>query len=169
MTTDGKKLKKLVALDSFNCTLMSFSVSKNWIFYVDLEKGLYKMKLDGTSKKCIKKGINFQECQVLNDWIYYDDGDNLFMIKSNEKKEKIASEVLTYSVEDGYIYYSVRERGTYKIKTDLSEKKKLTKYVANTINVIDNTIYFTHIDDHATYRMRIGTNGKKLKYDWYND
>ena len=54
--TDGSGRKKLF---KNNIDVADFSVSGTWLYYIDYDKGLYKIKHNGKSKKELKKAVNY--------------------------------------------------------------------------------------------------------------
>ena len=143
--TDGSGRKKLL---KNNIDIADFSVSGTWLYYIDYDKGLYKIKHNGKSKKRIKKGSEMQSCQVSNGWIYYTTANgSLYRIKSNGKcNQKLHSNVAFYNVSNNWIYYtshSKKHEGFYKMKTNGKGSKNLIPNV-KAYNIYNGFIYYTY-------------------------
>lgn len=147
----------------------------NWIYYNN-NKGLYKIKTDGTSRQevCLDyaKDIN-----VVGDWVYFystsDTGENkgLRKIKNDGSKQSIESEEIIESksvdfmtVFGDLIYYS-NLNGIYKIKTSGMDKQQLSTDNAKEINVVGDWIYY---NSKGIYKVKTDGTGKtKILTDDY--
>ena len=176
MKTDGTKKTAIVKIPN---ALMSFCIDGKWLYYIDLEQGLYKVKLDGTSKMCLKKGINFQKCNVDGDWVYYLADDHVYkMKKDGSNHKKFLSNADDFNINNGWVYYD-NEKGLHKVKTDGSLRKTIVKagtllgVSINSIylyNIVDDTIYFKYKEykgmKYPSYKARVNADGTDLKPNW---
>lgn len=179
MKTDGTKKTAIVKTQSAN-TIMSFCIDGQWLYYIDLYNGLYKLKLDGKSKKCLKKGRNFQKCDVSGAWIFYYVNGQVYKIKKDgSKHQKFLSSVGDFNINNGWVYYD-SEKGLCKIKTDGRSKQVLVK--AGTVlkaeiksiitySIIDDCIYFHYVLPYGDmgglwFRANVNTDGTDLQSGW---
>lgn len=122
----------------------------DWIFYSSLSQkgGLYKVKKDGTEKTKIMDGYQ-SYMNILGDYLYYSgDGWELTKIKlDGSEKEIFSKSAFHINVIKDYIYYTYgagyQDGFIYRMKTDGSEKSKLSSDHASQIIVKDNWIYYT--------------------------
>lgn len=155
-------------------SLSWISVVGNWIYYVNAQNHLSKIKIDGTSQTQICDDLVSEYGIVVdNGWIYYSleyikDGDTsgLYRVHTDgQDKMKIIDQfVNSYDITKDWIYYGVTDT-LFKAKLDGSEVTEIRdQCYAEEIHVLDNWIYFREITDHGKlYRMKVdGTQKTKL-------
>ncbi len=94
---NGKNLKKVKALitsASYNNSVYGFTVDSGWIYYYTNDKGLYKLKTDGTGNTRVHKPTDsYYENQkkyiwIAGEWIYeYENYSYLVKTKTNGKSK----------------------------------------------------------------------------------
>lgn len=135
---DGSKIQKL---SDEVCDFLN--VIGEWAFYVNEsdKNSIYKMKIDGSEKTKLNN-VGSARINVVGEWIYY-------CRLKNETSEEFG---------ESY-YYPFGE--IYKLKVDGSEELKVSSVKASFLNVVDNWIYYSDINDGvALYKMK--TDGSQV-------
>ena len=134
---DGTKKEK-VCDDKSNF----LNVLGDWVFYVNEseENRIYKIKLDGSERIKIND-IGSTRINVIGEWVYYCKLEN-----END--------------ENGENFYSPFGE-IYKVKVDGTENSKISEVKASFLNVIDDWIYYSDVNDGVSlFRMKI--NGSEV-------
>lgn len=150
-----------------------FQIIDNKIYYINLnekDKGIYKMKLDGTKKSCIVKG-EISYLNIVDNYLYYCDGyngGNLYKVNKYGRNKKliVKDNVIYPNVNGDWIYYiNKSDRNTiYRTTTDGKYNFKLNNRFARSLNAVGNKVYFSNYD--GTFSMNDdGSYEEKL----YND
>jgi hypothetical protein len=170
MKIDGSKKTQLTTDAS-----SQIHVIGDWIYYNN-QKGIAKMKTNGSCKT----QLNYDSAEYINvvgDWIYYfnDASDiserGIFKIKTDgSDRAELSEDGSSINVAGNWIYYLNKEDNNklYKMKTDATEKTKLTSYTINIINVVGDWIYYEYDNNNkqAFAKMKTdGTNETDLIYD----
>lgn len=149
------------------------NISGNYIYYVSEENSqLVKSKLNGENNQVIAENVSSEPIVVVNNWIYYFEGTNLYKIKTNGKNRTQLSNkaIENYQVVGKEIYYSYENNGKYVIaKMNLSGKNitKIDEEAGREFFVKGNKIYFINEKyDMENYEYKyelckMKTNGKK--------
>lgn len=182
----------LTAIDDPNAALLSLDERSSayiyavgdWVYYVlqtaDTDKGLWRMKADGTSKEKIY--YSTQKISLVNiqdDWIYFvnitpnhvngiykmkTDGTGLELIF--ETPDENVQAISFMVVIDDWIYYQNRSgvedrRGIFKIKTDGTSQQPifLFKTDVNAVNISGNWIYYYVMGDNGYELHKVGLDG----------
>lgn len=109
-----------------------------------------------------------------NNWIYYNNSDGLYKMKSDGSAvANISSDNANYiNIIGDYIYYINISNGNsiYKIKTDGTSKNKILSSSSKSINIIGNWIYYCKSTENGLnfrlYKINLdGTNDTKISND----
>ncbi|MGN1271174.1 MAG: DUF5050 domain-containing protein [Clostridia bacterium] len=148
------------------------NISGNYIYYVSEENSqLIKAKLNGEKNQVIAENVSSEPIVVVDNWIYYFEGTNLYKIKTNGKNRTQLSNkaIENYQVVGKEIYYSYESNGKYVIaKMNLSGKDitKIDEEAGREFFVKGNKIYFINEKyDMENYEYKyelckMKTNGK---------
>lgn len=133
---------------------------------------IYKMKSDGTDKQKIgsKRGIYLQE---VDNQIYYlnvDDNYKIYRIDTDGSNNQLISNdsaVDYMKVAGDWVYYcnSDDNDSLYRVRKDGSQRQKLNFDNSKNVNIVDNYIYYSAIDENnsgSLYRMEIDGSNRKL-------
>lgn len=124
------------------------NISGNYIYYVSEENSqLIKEKLNGEKNQVIAENVSSEPIVVVDNWIYYFEGTNLYKIKTNGKNRTQLSNkaIENYQVVGKEIYYSYESNGKYVIaKMNLSGRDitKIDEEAGREFFVKGNKIYF---------------------------
>ena len=124
------------------------NISGNYIYYVSEENSqLIKEKLNGEKNQVIAENVSSEPIVVVDNWIYYFEGTNLYKIKTNGKiRTQLSNKAIeNYQVVGKEIYYSYESNGKYVIaKMNLSGKDitKIDEEAGREFFVKGNKIYF---------------------------
>lgn len=170
MKTDGTQLTWLT--QPIN-PITDFFISGEWIYYIVQDYGecryhLYRMHTDGTQKTkltqdtCGSRGMDFDE-----NWIYYVDSEGGIYKQDFYISEPIklidCDRCSFLKVIGDWVYYN-EDSAFYKVKTDGSERTKITDVIpdARFVDVWDNwLIYMDRSKNHAIAHMiRVGYSHK---------
>jgi hypothetical protein len=146
-TADSKNLNTYMAkvnLSTLEKTLLKtnsylqryYFTYDNWIYYIDNQKNLKRMKTDGTNDTIITKtDNNIWTLNVQGDWIYYslaNDLGKLYKIKNDGTQKTVLSDgqidyFYNISIIDDYIYTKHINKAykyvTWQMKTDGTDAK----------------------------------------------
>ena len=148
------------------------NVSGNYIYYVSEEKGqLVRAKLNGENNQVIAENVSAAPITVIDNWIYYFEGTNLYKIKTNGKNRTQLSNkaIENYQIVGNKIYYSYENDGKQVIaKMDLNGKNvvKIDEEAGKEFFVKGNKIYYINENyDMENYEYKyelckVKTNGK---------
>jgi hypothetical protein len=169
---DGCNKTKIIDDDVENLIVMGENVFYRLSTEDERWGQVYRTDLDGRNKRLIiSKSTRFA---INGGFIYYsngDDGNSLYKSDlEGNKTEKLNNEYTSsINVDSGYVYYTVLldNDGTdnpYRIRTDGTEKVKLSEYSCWNLNVYNCHIYFRNQSEKGkVYRMDIdGRNMVKL-------
>ena len=148
------------------------NISGSYMYYISLEKEqLIKAKLNGSKSEVIAENVGSAPITVVDNWIYYFEGTNLFKIKTNGKKRTQLSNkaIENYQIVGNKIYYSYENDGKQVIaKMDLNGKNvvKIDEEAGKEFFVKGNKIYYINENyDMENYEYKyelckVKTNGK---------
>ena len=165
ITKEGKR-QKLLTLSRVE----SFVISGNRLYYKKADfrqarQEIYSIDFDGRGKHLIANAVT-AFC-VDQNTIYYinsDDGGSIWKIDvTGEKKEKLLDgDFSELSFDEEYIYYKNNsDQLFYRADKESTEPECLISERIRNINISDEWIYFSSIDDDdSLYRM---SKDKKLK------
>lgn len=133
---------------------------------------IYKMKNDGTDKQIVgsKRGIYLQN---VDNKIYYlnvDDNYKIYRIDEDGSNNQLISSdsaVDYMKVQGDWIYYcNVDDNDSlYRVRKDGTQRQKLNFDNSKNVNIVDNYIYYSSIDENnsgSLYSMEIDGSNKKL-------
>lgn len=112
------------------------NVVGDWIYYnvhpgVYQKSGTYKVKIDGNEKLLLTSDF-YQDMVVVDNWIYYDGGDDsgFYKVKTDgTEKEKISdNKPSNINIVDNVIYYRSNLRELYKVNIDGTEEECIRSY-----------------------------------------
>lgn len=172
--TKGKDDHVCLIEGSFNC----INVVEDWIYFYDLNDGIWRIKIDGSTKELIDKEYA-EHFIVVNDWIYYIRSHNkgiftnsfttvLYKIKTNgTSKQEI--DVLSSKTQsqgntkiaywDGFIYFR-GNAGIWRIKTDRTGKERIIDINSSYNWVFQDGYHYVQI---STELFRFDSNGGNKK------
>lgn len=177
MKTDGTNEKIMI-----DDNVSAYCVSDGWIYYANevmsmgyypdnYEKGIYKVKLDGSQKEKICDDYTMAPISVIDGWIYYiNDFDEykLYRIKTDgSERTKLVDEKLWSNIVVGdWMYYTLvpsDNNGIFRIRLDGSEQTKICdEPEASYINYAGGWFYYLKevgdeffSTDNNLYRVRI--------------
>lgn len=136
---DSKRTDKMLDLPLYNITA-------DYIYYVDSSNALCKVNFDGSGATVIAQD-NTGPFTVIKNWIYYinhSDGNKIYKVKTDgSRRAKFVDEnAISINASDGYIYFSLEAKGTYKMKYDGTGVKRLTDITGCDIHTYNKWIYF---------------------------
>jgi len=167
--------KKTVLVDDIETDSIgndSLNVSDGWVYYLNSDKKLEKIKTNKSKRQQISDE-QIEQFQICGKYIYYTTVDDEFgrMKKDGSNREKIENGIGKFQVVGNDVYY-ISAANNHLIKLDLAQKegKKETEVVSkaiSTFNIYEKTIYYAvheigaseNEQEEAIYR--INTNGKK--------
>ena len=131
ITTDGTE-KTLISNDvSVLYSYVMVIASEDWLYYLDNEEYLCKIKTDGSGKEKLVK-VDYPEWfNVGGEWIYYTDwdgsSDNLYKMRTDGsgRTKILKEECQVINVVGDWIYYLSESDEFYRIRTDGSGKEKV--------------------------------------------
>ena len=154
--TDSSGMKKINDDPSSNINVVG-----DWVYYLDNSSGgsggqICAIKTDGSERRVINEKENIASMIVVGDWIYYvsfDRSINTIRIDgSGNRSITTAEESVSNMIMDGdWIYYNNwnDEGCIYAIRTDGSERRKVSDEFFYCIFIIDEWMYwFTQDIDH---------------------
>lgn len=148
----GTHKQKLV-----NEYVTNMSISGDWLYYSVYNKGIYKIKTDGSNvqKLCdYDLGGDFSEIDtVTDDWVYYsiiDQKDHkigkIIRIKTDGTQKSVICDDAAFdiNIQNGKIFYSnvSDDNKLYSISLDGKNKKKISDDTCRCINISDNWVYY---------------------------
>ena len=150
------------------------NIVNNWIYYVNESDNfcIYKLRIDGTEKTKLND-TGAMSLSVIGDWIYYTNTPdyNIYKMRidGTEITKLCTDACVQIVVSNDWIYYidnsdfDVIYGSLYKIQTNGSGKKQLSKKGFTPFYYVYNEYiyYYTYDKAHSFYRMNL--NGKKLK------
>jgi N-acetylmuramoyl-L-alanine amidase len=146
----------------------------DWIYFADLNGGIYKSKEDGSGLVQLVNGTD-RACSIniVDDWIYYTVSEEMYKIKidgSNKTKVMGIPASNKISVIGDTIYYTcVSEDASLwfaKVNIDGSGHTILNKEYMDSLNIVGNWIYYKNSDDGKVYKIKVnGSNKSKIVDD----
>ena len=172
--SDGKKVYQVINyIDDFNLPY----ISDGWIYYscnppewaveqenlAGMERGLYKIKLDGTGKTKLLDAIPFSPIVKAGDWLFYSlDGIYRLKIDGSEKVKLCDDHAAAVNIKDQWIYYTTFDDniGLYKVDWAGNNRQKISSQErVQDISIVGEWVYF-HVDKGNTWPLyRIKVNG----------
>ncbi len=172
---DGTERSEL-ATDAPSCV----NFKGNYIYYTKYDKidsdkfSMYKMKNNGTEKQAIGNEHGMY-LTLKDDYLYYanlNDSSKIYKIKIDGSDKKLLCEDSAeryMNVAGNWIYYCDNENNNlYRIKLDGSEKQKLNNANSRNINIVENYIYYSAIDENDNgllYKMKLDGSENKMLSD----
>lgn len=140
MGIDGSGNKKLTQ-DIVYC----INISGDWIYYTATDKSdgkfkLFKIKIDGTSRKVLSKK-SISKFIVEGNEVYYLDSSkigfgSLYKLDlASDKSNKICDNVAAFNIDKNYIYLSIEDKGLFKEKRTKGKLLKISKYRGTYYNI----------------------------------
>jgi hypothetical protein len=159
-------------------------ISDGWLYYsynppewaveqenlADRERGLYKIKLDGTGKTRLLDTIPFSPIVKKGNWLLYSlDGIYRLNIDGSEPVKLCDDHAAKLNIKDQWIYYTTFDDNIslYRIDWDGNNRQKVSvKERVQDVCIIGDWVYF-HVDQGRTwslYRIKIdGTEEEKIE------
>lgn len=160
--------KKEIIVDNIETVSIgnnSLNVSDGWIYYLNSDYKLEKVKTNGEKRQQISEEelVCFQ---ISGKYIYYTTKDDDFkrMKKDGSAIEKLENGIDSFQIFSNNVYY-ISKSNKHLMKLNLKDKSD-TEIVARkikTFNIYEKTIYYAvnENDEQALYKMKI--NGKENK------
>ncbi|MCL2577699.1 MAG: DUF5050 domain-containing protein [Defluviitaleaceae bacterium] len=166
MSIDGETQERIS-----NINPASITVADGWIYYADRDKNqaVYRIRTDGTERMRLSNSEARGRIIVDDGWVYYSDfTDDISIFKiridGTEHQQVVArtSHEWTdagFNIFDGWIYFSsYLSDGIYRIRTDGTDRQKISDGFGREISIIDDWIYYRPGYDtdifSPLYRMR---------------
>ncbi|MCI8545777.1 MAG: DUF5050 domain-containing protein [Clostridia bacterium] len=173
MKPNGEKREVLVDnIETISIENASLNVSDGWVYYLNSDKKLEKVKTNGEKRQQISEET-IKRFQISGKYIYYTSEDDEFgkMKKDGSSKEKIESGIDMFQVVDNELYY-ISAANKHLMKLDLSTKDnhkdvEVISKAISTFNIYEKTIYYAvnEVDENGNQTeqaiYKIKTNGKK--------
>lgn len=157
-----------------NQEVRDINVNGEWIYY-QADKGIYRMKKDGSSKELICPNETFvSDLNYYDGSLYFEDEDlNLYKMNLDTNQITCISDKRFQEmvIIDGWIYYISYYKNKLKRCTiNGTDFQTLSPHSVDTYTIDDGNIYFQDGDDYCLYRMTMdGSNITKLKNDFVAD
>jgi hypothetical protein len=179
--SDGKEVCEVLRhIDDFNLPY----ISDGWIYYscnppdwaveqeklAGMEKGLYKIKLDGTGKTKLLDTIPFSPLVKEGNWLFYSlDGLYRLNIDGSEKAKLCDDTAAAVNIKDQWIFYTSFDDNIslYRIDREGHNRQKMSlQERVQDISIVGEWVYF-HVDKGDTwplYRIKVdGTGEEKIE------
>lgn len=172
MKPNGDKREILVEdISTTSIENSSLNVSDGWVYYINAEQKLEKIKTNGKKRQQISDE-RISAFQISGKYIYYSSVDDEFgkMAKDGSEREKIESGIKNFQVVGNNVYY-ISTANKHLMKLDLTNKdthkdEEITSKPVSSFNVYEKTIYYAIYEndengnalEHAIYKVK--TNGK---------
>lgn len=148
------------------------AIEGKWIYYIEFDDNepfaIYKVKKNGEKKEKVIEG-HFEYINVSDSYIYCLEKNqekneyNLIKMKTNgNKKEVLAKNIdkAPVTVAQKKVFY-LKDNKLHTIKTNGSDKEKLTDKDVNYYHISGKTIYYLYENEGNSYLARMKINGKK--------
>lgn len=157
--------KKEVLVDNIETVSIgnnSLNVSDGWIYYLNSDYKLEKIKTNGEKRQQISEEeiVTFQ---ISGKYIYYTTKDDDFkrMKKNGSAIEKLENSIDSFQIVSNNVYY-ISKSNKHLMKLNLKDKSD-TEIVAKkikTFNIFEKTIYYAVNENEEQALYKIKTNGK---------
>lgn len=148
------------------------NIFEDWIYFCiegdDGKYGIYKIRTDGTEKTCLYSGRT-DYLIVDGDFVYFEGyrDCNLYRMKLDGSELTLVFDdplEWSFNISDGWIYYCNQDDFCmYRVRTDGTEKQKISSDWANDMCVVGEWIYYKAVvtTETSAYDMqcRIKTDG----------
>jgi hypothetical protein len=132
----------------------NLNVSGGRLFFTDWDITIYVMPLDGTQPQIVKECKAPSLC-VLDEWLYYTDGDAIYRMRSDGTEDTLLAQDadggfemhIEWQIHDGWLYYlrKVQGEGQYnifRIALDGSESERVSDIEARHFLIYEDHIYY---------------------------
>lgn len=130
-----------------------------WVYYSNLndESKIYRKKIDGSSTKKLNDVMS-DYLNICDGWIYYRQVNKCAIVKmkidGSSEQELYKGVIGDLNYWDGFLYFT--QDGTLqKVKNDGTEKQIILQENVQCVTVLDDCIYYTHIDKGNIYRSNL--------------
>lgn len=143
-----------------------------WTYYIEFDdgepSGIYRVKTNGSKTEKIKGGY-FEYINVIDKYIYCLEKDedkkqyNLVKMKTNGNKKETIAKNIDYApiTAAGDRVYYFKEGILYRIKTNGSDKQKLSEKDISYYEISGNMIYYIYENEGDSYIAKMKLNGEK--------
>lgn len=143
-----------------------------WIYYIEFDDGnpvgIYKVKNSGSKTKKVKGGY-FEYINVIDNYIYCLEKDeeknqyNLVKMKTNGNKKETIAKNIDYApvTAAGDRVYYFKDGSFYRIKTNGSDRQKLSDKNISYYEISGNMIYYIYENEGSSYIAKMKLNGDK--------
>ena len=155
MKTDGSD-REVINDNEINNDCYEIYVVDGFVYYIDLDANVAKMKLDGSNKTVVaKNGTGYlgltKEYIVFNKAKENSETEYITYIMdiNGENERQIIKDKRLYSVniEDGYVYYTNDEKKIYRTKIDSNVEELVCDTEAYNLNVNNGYAYYLNYLD----------------------
>jgi len=162
---------------SGNLYLMGVAAKQGeWIYFADLNGGIYKSKEDGSELVQLVNGTDkAYSINIVDDWLYYTVPGTIYKIKTDgSNKTKIIGipAMLFHKISvigDTIYYIYISEDASLwfaKVNTDGSGHTILNKQdVMDSLNIVGNWIYYKNSDDGKVYKIKVDSSNRSKIVD----
>ena len=179
VNSNGKQINKVLSyIDNLNLPY----ISDGWIYYscnppdwaieqenlTDMERGLYKIKLDGTEKTKLSDDIPFSPIVKEGNWLLYSlDGIYRLNIDGSEKVKLCNDHAAAVNIKDQWVYYTTFDDNIslYKVNWEGHNRQKISfQERVQDVSIVGGWIYF-HVDKGNTwplYRIKLTGTGEEI-------
>lgn len=145
----------------------NFVYYKNNLYFANIDDDSKIYKVDNTGKMIKINDEYSSDINIVKDHIYYRSFSKLYKMNlDGSEKVEIITDANGYTsgienlvVKGDWIYYTYVEQknyGLFKVKTDGSNKTKLSDNYASEINLVNDYIYYTNSSDgHSIYKIKV--------------
>ncbi len=147
------------------------NADENWIYYNNISEGntFYKVRVDGSGRTKLNDTY-VGTIQSVGDTLYYTSIFSLDLYRMNTDGTNdgiVAVNAIPFNVQGDWIYYIdiMNDRKLYKMKTDGSDRMKLSDHAADNILLAGPWIFYQNGDDASQmYTMRQDGSANQLAY-----
>ena len=157
MKTDGSNIE-VINDNELNNDCYEIYVVNGYVYYIDEDANIAKMKLDGSKKSVVKdNGTGYlgltEEYIVFNKLKEGSETDYVTYIMdiNGENERPIIKDKRLYSVnvEAGYVYYTTEEKKIYRTQIDSNTEELVCDTEAYNLNVNNGYVYYLNYLDAA--------------------
>lgn len=171
ISISGKNKK---VLSKSNMQTGRISISGDYIYFNDSyhyswtytgqKIGIYRMKLNGTNKKCIYSGYS-SSLQYYNGYIYYSNGEGLWRMKVDGTNKKLIKKSIDYSfvIYKNKIYYLNSKNNISSMNLNGANSKTVLKGNFYHFSIYDNNIIIEN--EESISSISLSNTSKKIS--WY--
>jgi len=181
---DGTKKTLLRKMSDYHVDIEDIVVANGWVYFTTFDSEnndnskICKISTKGKNTKVIYELTWWTFITLYEDWLYfYEDGQFKKVNVNSGKVQMVLDDVDTQRmlISDGWIYfigdYNMDKQGgyIYRVRTDSTEKTKLSDDLTRHMSLFKDTIYYSAGDAgtewyewHYLYKIRIDGKGRRM-------